>query len=262
MAGEDSDGREPNPARRWRLVRAGTDAIPRSLRRVMSQKVQSRLGNVPWMPVGAVLLSIGFVAWLVLFAPVFVVRTIQVDGVVILTDVDVKQAVAFADGRPLARVDTDEVAQKVATLAPVQAVTVTRELPSTLHIVIQERTAVAGVKRDNLFHLFDSNAVIFRTAESLPGGLVEVKLPDTGPLDRAMKAAARVVEALTPELRSELVRLEISGPAGILLVLKKDRMVTWGDAEESDKKAKVATALLTRKEKQIDVSVPAIVTIQ
>ena len=45
-------------------------------------------------------------------------------------------------------------------------------------------------------------------------------------------------------------------------MLRKDRTVTWGDAEQSDLKAKVATALLSQKGKQIDVSVPEIVTIQ
>jgi cell division protein FtsQ len=175
---------------------------------------------------------------------------------------EVKGAASFATGRPLARVDTDEVAAKVRTLAPVATVEVSRGLPSTLHIVILERTAIAAVKRDNAYHLFDREAVVFQASSSLPADVVEVTLPESGPLDRPMKAAAHVIEALTPELRAELVRLEISGPAGIQLVLKKDRMVTWGDAAESDKKAKVATALLKQKGKQIDVSVPEIVTIQ
>jgi len=89
-----------------------------------------------------------------------------------------------------------------------------------------------------------------------------VEFPATDQPDRPMRAALRVVAALTPQLRSELVKIVVNSPAGIVLMLRKDRTVTWGDAEQSDLKAKVATALLSQKGKQIDVSVPEIVTIQ
>jgi cell division protein FtsQ len=248
--------------RRWRLVRAGTDAIPESLRRLMSSRVQPRLGTVRWTRVGAVAAGLILLAWLIFFSPVLGVRHIEVSGALVLTDNDVRQAAGIRAGFPLARLDPDEVAARVAALAPVAAVEVSRGLPSTLHIRLTERTPVAAVKKDDLYHLFDRDAVVFQTSSSLPADVVEVKLPETGPFDRPMKAAARVIESLTPRLREELVRLEISGPAGILLVLKKDRMVTWGDAEQSDQKAKVATALLIQKGQHLDVSVPEIVTIR
>jgi cell division protein FtsQ len=248
--------------RRWRLVRAGTDAIPESLRRLMSMRVQPRLGTVRWVRIGAIAAGAGVLGWLIFLSPVLGVRSIEVSGASVLTDDEVRAAAAIRSGFPLARVDTGEIAARVAALAPVAAVDVSRGLPSTLHITLTERVPVAGVRKDDLYHLFDRDAVVFQTAKSLPVDVVEVKLPDTGPLDRPMKAAARVIQALTPQLRAELVRLEVAGPAGILLVLKKDRMVTWGDAEQSDQKAKVATALLVQKGQYLDVSVPEIVTIR
>jgi cell division protein FtsQ len=131
-----------------------------------------------------------------------------------------------------------------------------------LHLKVIERIPVAVVKQDNVFLVFDRFGVQFIVAPAPPADTVEVLLPQNMPADRAMRDALKVIKSLTVELRAQLVRLVVNGPAGIQLTLQKDRMVTWGDAEESELKAKVATALLTQKGKRIDVSVPEIVTIQ
>lgn len=257
MPTESDDGR-----RRWRLVRAGTDAVPASLRRLMSRARPPQLASVPWRLIGLVLATVGLLGWIVLVSPVFGVRQVEVSGLLLLDEEQVLQAAAVPAGKPLARVDVAGIRSRVGALAPAESVEVSRGWPATLRIAVIERTPVAAIKRDNLYHVFDRHGVTFLTSSSLPADVVEVKLPAEGAPEKPMKAALRVIQALTPQLRSELVRLVVNGPAGIQLVLRKDRMVTWGDAEESDLKAKVATALLAQKGKQIDVSVPEIVTIQ
>jgi len=164
----------------------------------------------------------------------------------------------------LARVDIDGVRHRVAALPAALGVDVSRGWPGTLRIQVTERTPAAAVKRDSNkgYQIYDANGVAFQTLSTVPANVVLVEFPATEQPEKPLRSALRVIAALTPQLRSELVKLVVSSPAGIVLVLRKDRTVTWGDAEQSELKARVATALLTQKGKEIDVSVPEIVTIQ
>lgn len=252
----NTDGR-----RRWRLVRARSDAIPASLRRLMARATRPRLGTVPWGLLGLAVAVFVFLGWLVFASPVLGVRKVQVDGLILLEEFQVREAAGVVMGTPLPRVDTGSVTERVAALAPVASVDVTRVWPSTLRIEVVERVPVGAVKADDQLHVFDDQGVIFRTADSPPPDAVVVEIKSGDPA-RLVIQALKVIQALTPELKSELVTLTIDGPAGITLVLQKDRMVTWGDAEDSDLKARAATALLKQKGNRIDVSVPEIVTIQ
>ena len=240
-------------------MRAGTDAVPESLRRLFFPRSSSRrLADLPWGLMAATLATIGFLGWLIFVSPALGVRTVRVEGLSFLDESEVREASGVLSGTPLTRIDLDGVTQRVGALPAVASVDVSRDWPSTVRITVVERVPIGGIKRDNAFHLFDDKAVIFRAAEALPDGVVTVECQ----ADNLIKGAVTVIQALTPQLRSELVRLSIDGPAGITLVLKKDRMVTWGDATQSELKAKVATALLKQKGNRIDVSVPEIVTIQ
>lgn len=253
------------PGRRWRLVRAGTDAVPDSLRRIMARATGvtgRRLGSVPWGLVGLTVAVVVFLSWVLFASPVLALRAVQVDGTVLLETAQVRAAAGVSLGTPLTRVDTGEVERRIAALPPVAKVEVARGWPSTLRIKVVERAAVGGFKQGEQFQLFDAEGVIFRTSSSLPAGVIEVRLHDPRQPDKLLKAALRVVASLTAQLRSELVSLSIDGPAGITLVLQQDRMVVWGDAENNDLKAKAATALLKLEGKRIDVSVPNVVTIQ
>jgi cell division protein FtsQ len=249
-------------SRRWHLVRAGKDAVPDSLRRLMSRARPSQLAAVPWTLIAASLTVVALAGWIIFVSPLFGIKQVEVSGVGLLSEEEVLQAAGVPLGQPLTRVDTDSVVDRVTKLPAAESVEVTRGWPSTLRIKVIERVGVAVVKQDTVFQVFDRFGVQFISAPAPPADTVEVALPQNMPADRAMRDALRVIASLTAELRTQLIRLVVNGPAGIQLLLQKDRMVTWGDAEESELKAKVATALLTQKGKRIDVSVPEIVTIQ
>jgi cell division protein FtsQ len=70
-----------------------------------------------------------------------------------------------------------------------------------------------------------------------------------------------VLAALTPTLHERLVTLIAESPTRLRLELTGDKTVIWGDAEQSEKKARVATALLDREGTVIDVSAPEVVTV-
>jgi cell division protein FtsQ len=210
--------------------------------------------------VAAGLVLLGVAAWVVYGTSVLGVRQIEVNGATIVDPAQVRSVAAVAEGTPLARVDTGAVATRVGTLAPVASAKVSRSWPGTLVIDITERVAVAAVATPTGFVLLDPAGVAFRTVGVAPAGVVALKVTSPGPADPATTAALHVVAALTPRLRSLVTAVAAPAPTAIRLELTGGRVVVWGGADQSDLKAQVATALLSRPGKTIDVSAPEVAT--
>lgn len=249
-------------ARRWRLVRAGPNAVPDSVRRFGRVRGRDRRRFLPWGVVAAVLVFAGVVSWILYGTSLLGVNQVRVTGVSILTPGQVEQAAEVTDGTPLAGLDLDSVRARVARLAPVRLVVVKRDWPHTVVIEVTERTALAAVPQGKRFALVDADGVAFHTVAQVPAGLPTMKVAKPGPGDANTRAAIAVLHALTPTLRGQLVSISVEAPARIRLALQKDRQVIWGDSTENDLKAKVATALLARDGSAFDVSAPDVVTIR
>jgi cell division protein FtsQ len=251
--------------RNWRLVRADTDAVPSSVRRFMARARQRRLRAVlPWAVGAGAVLVVGALVWMVYGTSVLGVREVRVVGTEMMSAVQVEQAAAVRMAEPLARVDTDAVRSRVQGLAAVDHAVVSRDWPGTLVVEVVERTPVAAVAApgNTSYTLIDTEGVAFRTVPRKPAGLPLAKLAAPGPSDVNTRAALTVLAALTDDLREQLVAISVEAPARIKLLLRKDRMVIWGDDSASDTKAKVSTALLSRDGRTIDVSAPSVVTIR
>jgi cell division protein FtsQ len=249
--------------RNWRLVRAGTDAVPSSARRFMARARQRRLrAAVPWAVTAGVLVVVGALVWMVYGTSVLGVRSVRVDGTDVLSTLTVEQTASVTMRAPLARVDLGAIRARVEALPPVRRAVVSRGWPSTVVITVTERTAIAAVPAGKKFTLIDDEGVAFRTVADAPAGLPLARLNAPSPTDLNTKAALTVLAALTPDLRKQLTAISVAAPARIRLELRKDRTVVWGDDTASGTKAQVATALLRRKGDTIDVSAPDVVTIK
>ncbi|WP_422774061.1 cell division protein FtsQ/DivIB [Plantactinospora sp. WMMC1484] len=260
-AGRTATGRGGD--RGWRLVRAGTDAVPPSVRRFTRRARQRRLrAALPWTLLAGVLALTLAGAGIVYGTSVFGFRTLRVVGTELVTDDQVRQAVRETEGVPLARIDLDGVRARVAELPPVARVTVSRQWPNTLRVEVVERTPVAVVPQNRRYLVVDASGVVFQTRADRPGGLPLVRLGTPGPDDAATRGALEVLAALTPELRDRLAELVVEGPARIVVKLRGGRTVLWGDASRSDTKAQVATSLLAREGETVDVRTPDVVTIR
>ncbi|MGC4805797.1 cell division protein FtsQ/DivIB [Micromonospora sp. DT233] len=260
-AGAESGGGRRGPARRWHLVRAGTDAVPPSTRRFMARARQRRMrAALPWAVGAGVLALAGLVAWTVLGTGLFGVREVRVEGADLVSAVQVREAAGVPDDHPLATVDLAGAARRVAGLAPVERATVTRDWPGTLVVRVVERTPAAVVPQGEAFAVVDRFGVAFRSLPEQPQGLPVVRVGRPGPDDPGTRAGLEVLAALTPELRAQLVEVNVAGLARISLRLREGRTVIWGDATRAGDKARVATALLGRKADTIDVSAPEVVT--
>jgi cell division protein FtsQ len=271
MAGT-ADGTKRGPrARRWRLVRARGPAgagprwrwpRPGAAGRAQGTGRMRRLARRPVMLwSAAALLTVLALVWLVFGTSVLGVRVVEVTGSRIAGPDAVRAVAAVRMGTPLARVDVDAVQARVQALPSVARVTVRRSWPSTLRIEVQERQATAVVATGARFLVLDAGGVVFDTVAVRPRGVALVRLATPGPDDPSTRAAMRVLAALSPSLRGQLVELVVTSPDQIRLDVAGARTVIWGDAEQSDTKSTVATSLLARPGRVIDVSAPEVVTV-
>lgn len=199
--------------------------------------------------------------WVVYGTSAFAVETVVVRGAG-FTDADkVRQAAAVAPGTAIAAVDTDAVARRVGEVASVRKATVDRDWPHGIVITITERKPRLAVPKGGKFVLVDEAGVAFRTVSKRPAGTVKATVSDPGRGDAATLAILSVLPKLTPELEKALVSVAAPTPSRIELRLHKSRTVFWGDSSKSERKAEVATALLERPEKHLDVSAPDVPTV-
>ncbi|MDP9791972.1 cell division protein FtsQ [Catenuloplanes nepalensis] len=249
--------------RRWRLVRADRDAVPPSVRRFMRRARQRRIrAALPWAIAVAIIAVASGIGWMIYGTSVLGVRHVEVTGAVLLDPPQVRDAAAVPDLTPLARVDTGAVAARVEALAPVDRAVVSRRWPGTLLIEVIERTGVAVVPRGDEFAVVDDEGVAFRTLPKRPAGLPLLEVANPGPEDVNTRAGLEVLAALSTELHAKLISVTVEAPARIRLNLADERTIVWGDSSQSAVKSSVATALLDRAEKTIDVSAPEVVSLR
>lgn len=198
---------------------------------------------------------------LLYFTPVMSVRSTVITGLGAVTQEEVLAAAAVPAGTPLLQVDTDAVAERVATIRRVAAARVQREYPSTLRITVVERVPVVVKDLPDGPHLFDRDGVDFATAPP-PPTLPYLDAENPGPSDPATQAALEVMTALPPEVAGQVGRIAAPSVAAITLTLTDGRVVVWGTNDRTDEKALKLAALLTQPGQTYDVSSPDLPTVK
>ena len=206
------------------------------------------------------MISVGL-GLLLYFTPIMSVRNLVVDGLQAVPRDEVVAAVAVRTGTPLLQVDTDKVANRVATIRRVASVRVQREYPSSLRVTVVERVPVAVKDLPDGTHLFDRDGVDFAIAPP-PPGVAYLDVDNPGPSDPPTKAALQVLTALRPEVAGQVGRVAAPSIASITLTLSDGRVVIWGTTDRTDEKAEKLAALLTRPGHTYDVSSPDLPTVK
>jgi cell division protein FtsQ len=213
-----------------------------------------------WVAVAAVLGLVGVVVT-ALWTPVLGVRSVDVAGVRGLTVAQVERAADVRDGTPMLRLDTVGIISRVARLPRVAWVDVSREWPSTVRITVTERDPVGVLREADGVHLVDSTGLDYATVAAAPAGLPNIQLPAAAPTDPRTQAIVRVMGALPPQLRAQVVAISAATPGSVQLALANGKTVRWGNADDSARKAAVLAALMTRPGKVYDVSSPDLPTV-
>jgi cell division protein FtsQ len=263
-----------NRATRARTGRSERDAGRPTTRRPRSDAVRARRGEPAERPAPTrarylkrrviavlVVLTVVAVAYLVMFTSVLGVRSVEVVGVKEISEEAVLKAAAIEHGTPMVRLDADEAAARVARLPRVFEVRVERSWPSTVEIIITERSPVAVLRSGSEIHLVDETGLDYAKVTTPPAGLPTLAMSDVRPDNPATEAAVTVLGAIPKQLKDQVVTVAADTPGDVRLTLADGRVVKWGNAEDNARKAAVLAALLTQPGKTYDVTTPDLPTV-
>jgi cell division protein FtsQ len=211
-----------------------------------------------WVVLVVVTVGLGLLLY---FTPIMSARDIVITGLGAVAQEEVVSAAAVKPGMPLLQINTDAVADRVATIRRVASARVQRQYPSTLRITVVERVPVAVKDYPDGPHLFDRDGVDFATATP-PPGLPYLDADNPGPSDPPTKAALQVMTALRPEVAGQVSRISAPSVASITLTLADGREVVWGTTDRTEEKAQKLAALLTQPGRTYDVSSPDLPTVR
>ncbi|WP_377641931.1 cell division protein FtsQ/DivIB [Oryzobacter terrae] len=196
-------------------------------------------------------------AWVVGWSTLLGVRDVEVVGVTGEEATAVAELVEVPTGTPLARVDTDAVADRVRERITVAEVSVRRAWPGTLSVEVVPRTAALVVKNpQGRLEVVDAEGVAFREVAKAPAGVPLVTATGSkGTTREALQSSLALLDALPHDLADDVRAVTVSS-ADLVTFTLGTRTVVWGSGEESPRKVAILRALLTTKAKVIDVSAP------
>lgn len=203
----------------------------------------------------------GLIAWALLGSRLFVVRSVVVTGTHLVPTSEVLAAADIPPGTPLIRVNTSEIAARVAAIRQVRSARVATSWPDRVVITVQERTpALAVPAPGGGYDLIDPDGVLVRWAVSRPASLPLYLTPTpvtslTG--DPGVSAAATVLAALPARLRSSVASVTAPSPDQVTLKLAGGATVVWGGPGDAAVKARELAVLMKTHAGYYDLSSPA-----
>lgn len=267
------DGHRPEPSTAHSAKRpVGRSAAPRSPGSSSARatglassaaRFQRRAQEVRRRPVrlgayvAGLLVVVGFLVWVVAFSPVLAVRKVDVVGVPESEVGPIRALAAVRLGEPLARVDQDLVAARVAERATVADVSIERSWPSTLVIHASPRVPFLVVKNpQGQLKVVDEEGVAYAQVSRAPKNVPVVDAASDEALSRdALAAAVSVVRVLPASMQHRVGKVTVSSANLVTLTIGRTTVV-WGGVNEPERKLAIMTALLKGSPKVVDVSAP------
>src|SRR4051812_30954610 len=193
--------------------------------------------------------------WLVFASSLLTVKHVDVQGESQLTNQQVLAAADVPVGAHLAQLDLAAIRTRVAGLAAVKRVDVSRDWPDGVLIRITERHEVAVVDIGGRFQAMDSDGILFKSYARPPATLPRVVAGVTIGSD-ALAEAARVIDSLPSGLAARVDHVGVRGIDQVTLTMRSGATVIWGSDAQSSIKAEVLERLLAHPASTYDVSVP------
>jgi cell division protein FtsQ len=193
--------------------------------------------------------------WLVFVSSTLTVRHVDVQGESLLSEQQILDAAKVPLGAHLVQLDLGSIRTRVAGLAAVKRVDVSRDWPDGVLIKVTERHAVAVVQLGGQYHAMDPDGVLFRTYQHPPPGLPRVVSTATVS-SPALAEAGRVVSSLPAGLAARVDHVGVRGIDQVTLTMRSGAAVMWGSDAQSALKAQVLVRLLAQPAHSYDVSVP------
>ena len=232
-AGGAASGRRPPADRR----------IAERRKAILAARVRRRRRILGWALVGLALAA--GVAYLIR-TPLFGLSAVRVTGTRAVPQAEVLAASQVRLGEPYLGLDPDSIRARVAAMP--------RDYPSSLHIAVTERPAVASVSSGDLFWLVAADGTVLDSAGARPSGLPYVA---SVPLPAGLRPGSRLppgnelANALTalggmdPKLERLVTGVHARSLDSLEFTLDDGTRVLYGLAV--DQPAKDAAVLLVRR---------------
>jgi cell division protein FtsQ len=248
-----------HPASSGGLVGGGRTGLASSRARFQRRAQDVRQRPLRLLGYAAVVVVVLLVlGWVVGFSPLLAVRTVEVVGVPDSEVAAIKTLAKVPLGRPLARVDDDAVAARVAERATLADVSIERSWPSTLVIHASPRQPFLVVKNpQGQLQVVDATGVAYAQVSTAPKGVPTVNAASSAALSRdALAAAVSVVKVLPAAMQKRVTNVTVSSANLVTLRIGRTSVV-WGGVDAPERKLAIMTALLRGSPKLVDVSAPS-----
>ncbi|MDN5603998.1 MAG: cell division protein FtsQ/DivIB [Kocuria sp.] len=182
---------------------------------------------------------------IVFFSPLLATQKVTIEGANLTDKASLQKSLDSLKGKPLTRVTTKDVENKVGDDIAVQNVSIEAHPPHELVVTIHERAPVAVVKSGDQYILVDKDGVAIGSKKSVEEA--GVPLLDGGPdavKSDAFDSAVQALQTLPRSLLNQLNKVDAESSNNIQLDMKDGSKVKWGTGEDSDYKAEVLNSLV------------------
>ena len=228
---------------------------------VASLRPRMSFGRKVWISVAASVATLAVLVVVAVVSPLLAVQKIEVVGT---NRVPVKELLRDLDslkGKPLPQITSEELATKLGKYQLIDSVSAVALPPSTLRVVIVERSAVVIVKINGFDYLYDAAGVQVGRASSsdrLPV-VLNAGNPNTS---KSFQQAIDVVLSLPISLLGRISEISANSKDNVVLSLRTHaQTILWGDDSQPALKASVLAALMNHYPKRygctFDVSSPS-----
>jgi cell division protein FtsQ len=197
--------------------------------------------------------------FILLRSPLFEVRNIKVHGNQLLEEGKIISLSEIATGSNIFKIDLAEAKDKLKLIPLVKEARVTRSLPATVVIVIEERIPVGILPTGEGFIEVDGEGIYLRKASVGTPGLplvtgVEFSLPSPGDVIVAdgLKEALAIINELDADTVAVLSEVNIGYDGQIKLYTMQGVQCRFGLAENIREKGEIFTGLLAELRSALD----------
>lgn len=209
----------------------------------------------------AILGTVGLLAFVGLIAgalhsSAFTIKTVTVDGEVYLTDESIVACAQVPTGTPLFSVDTGAIEERLRKNPWISDVRVRRSLPSTVHIIVTERTPIALVDDGEIFWYVDETGLLMSESELETSSTLPVirdipSLEATTGLSPDKEELANAITALmdiSDDLKKIVVEVSARSIDETTLITKSGTEILVGDAtDQLSQKSVIALSILEQQ---------------
>ncbi|MDX9871669.1 MAG: FtsQ-type POTRA domain-containing protein [Clostridia bacterium] len=192
-------------------------------------------------------------AYFFLNSAYFSVVHFEVSGSFLLPAEEVLNLSGLNPGANIFKLDTREAVTKIETHPYIKKAAITRKLPQTLLINVEERFARAFVLGKGEFLIVDPEGIILekttelkeRTYPIISGvSLKEGPLPGENILTPGLKAALALVDILDEKFLSNVSEIVAATPESMILKTKQGVQIRFGPPEDLERKISLIRELL------------------